>query len=60
MSPNPQETADTFTEEILNGKLHFLCSNNEKTRSRHAEDVFKLSSLRQMFAGISQAQNFKS
>ena len=26
--PNPQETADlvTFTEEILNGKLHFLCS----------------------------------
>ena len=28
MSPNPQETADlvTFTEEILNGQLHFLCS----------------------------------
>ena len=28
MWPNPQETADlvTFTEEILNGKLHFLCS----------------------------------
>ena len=27
MRPNPQETADllTFTEEILNGKLHFLC-----------------------------------
>ena len=27
---NPQETADlvTFTEEILNGKLHFLCSVN--------------------------------
>ena len=25
---NPQETADlvTFTEEIFNGKLHFLCS----------------------------------
>ena len=25
---NPQETANlaTFTEEILNGKLHFLCS----------------------------------
>ena len=25
---NPQEIADlvTFTEEILNGKLHFLCS----------------------------------
>ena len=28
MKPNPQETADlvTFIEEILNGKLHFLCS----------------------------------
>ena len=28
MWPNPRETADlvTFTEEILNGKLHFLCS----------------------------------
>ena len=28
MCPNPQETADlvTFTEEILNAKLHFLCS----------------------------------
>ena len=27
MWPNPQETPDlaTFTEEILNGKLHFLC-----------------------------------
>ena len=29
MKPNPQETADlvTFTKEILNGKLHFLCSD---------------------------------
>ena len=28
MWPNPRETADlvTFTEEIPNGKLHFLCS----------------------------------
>ena len=28
MWPNPQETTDlvTFTEEILSGKLHFLCS----------------------------------
>ena len=28
MWPNPQFSADfvTFTEEILNGKLHFLCS----------------------------------
>ena len=30
MRPNPEETADliTFTEEILNGKLHFLCSDH--------------------------------
>ena len=28
MRPNPQEIAEwvTFTEEILNRKLHFLCS----------------------------------
>ena len=28
MSPNPQETTDfvTFTEEIFNERLHFLCS----------------------------------
>ena len=28
MGPNPQEIADlvTFTEEIINGKLIFLCS----------------------------------
>ena len=30
MWPNPQESADlvTFTEKILNGKFHFLCSSN--------------------------------
>ena len=29
MWPNPQVNVDllTFTEEILNGKLHFLCSD---------------------------------
>ena len=34
---NPQETADlvTFTEEILNGKLHFLCNGNGKGISRN-------------------------
>ena len=34
MWPNPQESAElvTFTEEVFNGKLHFLCSemNTEK------------------------------
>ena len=31
MWPNPQETANsvTFTEKILNGKLHFLCSEGK-------------------------------
>ena len=30
MWPNPQKVMDlvTFTEEIFNGKLHFLCSDN--------------------------------
>ena len=39
--PNPQETADlvTFTEEIRNEKLHFLCS----VRVRH--DIKKASKL---------------
>ena len=33
MWPNPQIPADliTFTEEILNGKLHFLCSGHTGT-----------------------------
>ena len=40
MQPNTQETADlvTFTEEILNGKLHFLCSVR-KIRCRYSEGV---------------------
>ena len=35
MRPNPQETADlvTFNEEILSGKLHFLCSDECRLRS---------------------------
>ena len=30
MRPNPHETADlvTFPEEILNGKLHYMCSES--------------------------------
>ena len=34
MWSNPQETADlvTFTEEIFNGKLHYLCSVHLKTK----------------------------
>ena len=35
MWPNPQFLAGlvTFTEEILNEKLHFLCSENNKVTS---------------------------
>ena len=34
---NPQEAADlvTFTEEILNGKLHFLCSVYDEKGNRN-------------------------
>ena len=37
MWPNPEETADlvTFTEEIVNGKLHFLCSVLKKNAEKH-------------------------
>ena len=36
MRPNPQETAVlvTSTEEILNGKLHFLCSGIKQEGER--------------------------
>ena len=35
MRPNSQETADLviFTEEILNGELHFLCSVHFETEN---------------------------
>ena len=35
MWPNLQETADlvTFTKEIYNGKLHFLCSDDIDTHT---------------------------
>ena len=37
MRPNPHETADlvTVTEEILNGQLHFLCSESGETAFYH-------------------------
>ena len=38
MCPNPQETVDlvTFTEEILNKELYFLCSERERESSLQA------------------------
>ena len=40
MWPNPQETADlvTFTEEVLSGKLHFLCGGNQLTFIKVTEE----------------------
>ena len=40
MRRNSQETADlvTFTEEILNGKLHFLCSEKSMNDSQLRKD----------------------
>ena len=37
MWPNPQKNADlvTFTEEILNAKIHFLCSENVYTHFKN-------------------------
>ena len=50
MLPNPQETADlvTFTEEILNGKLHFLCSENNKHYSRGPYKIAEKNKSRQI------------
>ena len=47
MWPNPQESADfvTFTEKILNGKLHFLCSVREKKSSKIGEPNKTLKSI---------------
>ena len=45
MLPNPLETADlvTFTEEILNGKLHFLCTMFHCHKNFHpVESLFLL------------------
>ena len=43
MWPNPYEIADlvtvTFAEEILDGKLHFLCSVDELVFSTEAQDI---------------------
>ena len=43
MWPNPQETADlvAFTEEILHGKLHFLCNESYKDSQENICDEVK-------------------
>ena len=51
MWPNPQETADlvTFTEEILTGKLHFLCSDYFHYLPPKSSDYYSRAKLRQTF-----------
>ena len=43
MRPNSQETADlvTFAEEILNGKLQFLCSASTLVTKDSIQNFFK-------------------
>ena len=53
MRPNRQKTADLvqFTEEILNGKLHFLCSDINtifKIVAPGTPKLIKLFSLKQV------------
>ena len=50
MWPNPQETADlvTFTEEILSGKLHVLCSDGPIIWSLVPEEVRYTDSLEKL------------
>ena len=53
MRPNPQETAYLviFTEEILNGKLHFLCSviKTKKWQTYEVHQRLFLSTFLQVF-----------
>ena len=45
MGLNPQKTADLvrFTKEILNGKLHFLCSETKKDASNDRSNFISVS-----------------
>ena len=45
MWPNPQFPPDlvTFTKEILDGKLHFLCSVSDVVIVRLSWNIFKIS-----------------
>ena len=45
MQVNPREIADlaTFTEEILNRKLHFLCSGPEYQRKQKDILLYEIS-----------------
>ena len=58
---NPQLSADfvTFTEKILNGKLHFLCSDKVLRTQGHLGLYKKLCFLRSMRLSISNLSLYK-
>ena len=51
MWPNPQSSADlvTFTEEILNEKLHILCGANEFTIGKYLSNQILQNKLKKSF-----------
>ena len=54
MWPNPQfPVADlvTFTEEILNGKLHFLCSEYKSNLNQCNDSIYCYQRGRKMLMG---------
>ena len=57
MWPNPQETAElvTFTEEILNGNLHILCSVIYLSRSVYS--LINIHTLQSNFLPVREAVN---
>ena len=53
MGPNPQGTVElaTFTEEILNGKLHFLCSDMwEYSHIFYAVNIMKVKKVVKLYS----------
>ena len=56
MWPNPQETVDlvTFTEEILNGELHFLCIDTFTSKNKTWHTDMDLFSHQRVFCYISE------
>ena len=56
MWPNPQETVDlvTFTEEILNAELHFLCIDTFTSKNETWHTDMDLFSHQRVFCYISE------
>ena len=60
MWPTPQEAADlvTFTEEIVNEKLQFLCSDPWKSTSAEAHRIIKCINLHFQFPKFRLVRGF--